>query len=153
MCHCMAKRLQAASHSKPHWCPFPDHEPLPRTVCTFWSSHRGWFVISGAEGQLISPLTMSKLFKEPSCSTHNSLRVKLTTTGQNKEVLIVFLKCTEGREGAWGRGGASPPGCLQVLTPRRGILDYSSNHCRVRDLNNRQGGVTAVCAFLQLKII
>lgn len=30
---------------------------------------------------------MSNLLKEPSFSTDNSLRVKLTTTGQNKEVL------------------------------------------------------------------
>jgi len=56
--------------------------------------------------------------------------VKLTTTAQNKEVLIVFFKGTEKNTRGRGRAQreASPPGCLQVLTPRREILDYPSNH-------------------------
>lgn len=98
--------------------------------------------------------TMSKLFKKPSCSTDTSLRVELTNTAQNEEV-IDFLKCTE--ENTRGRGraqqGASPPGYVQVLTTRREILDYPSNHLWVGDLTDRQGGVNAVCAILQLKII
>lgn len=155
MCHCLEKEASSSFSFKTTlrafcqpWTSPSDHPQALELTRELILCLRSW-----RTGDQSPDQPSQNSFKEPSCSTDNSLRVKPTTSPS--WFFFFFFKCTE--EGNRGRRrvqrGASPPGYLQVCTFRREISDYPLNHLWVRELNNRQGGVTAVCAFLKLKII